>query len=176
MPADFLSSSIATLRQYKALGEKAIAQMHEKSIAKQVTPESNSVAVIVKHMHGNMLSRWTGFLTSDGEKDWRERDAEFEDEGLSKEETLRLWEAGWNCVLNAMMPLTEADLSRTIFIRGEAHSVVEAVQRQIAHYSYHVGQIVFLARAAVGASWSSLSIPKGQSKSFNAQKLAEQKA
>ena len=176
MQTHFLSSSISIFRQYQALGASAIAQMPEESLTKQLTPESNSVAVIVKHMHGNMLSRWTDFLDSDGEKEWRERDKEFEEEVLGKEAVLRLWEGGWNCVLNALTPLTEADLSRTVLIRGEAHSVVEAIQRQIAHYSYHVGQIVFLARATAGGAWTSLSIPKGESKSFNAKKFAEQKA
>ena len=168
----FLKSAIATFHQYKILGERAIAQMREGSLSWQLTPETNSVAVIVRHLHGNMLSRWTDFLTTDGEKEDRNRDAEFEESIVSRDAVMQAWAEGWACLFDALERLTEEDLNKTIYIRGEAHSVTEAIHWQMAHYAYHVGQIVLLARAAAGTEWTFLSIPKGESEQFNARMAA----
>lgn len=173
MQLHFLPTVLVTFRQYKALGERAIAQTQDEGLSWQPTPETNSITVIVRHLCGNMLSRWTDFLTADGEKPDRNRDAEFEEATVDRHTLMQVWEQGWACLFRTLESLTEADLSKTIFIRGELHSVIEAIQRQIAHYAYHVGQIVLLARAATGAAWVSLSIPKGESQQFNAMK-AEQ--
>lgn len=173
MQNTFLSSALSTFHQYKTLGERAIAQMPDERLAWQLTPQTNSVAVIVRHLRGNMLSRWTDFLTTDGEKESRNRDAEFEESTVGRVALLQSWSEGWACLFAALEALTEADLDKTIFIRSEPHSVVEAIHRQIAHYAYHVGQIVLLARAAAGVNFTSLSIPKGESEQFNASKMAQ---
>lgn len=165
---------LANIRQiftnYKSLADKAIQQVNPEFINIVPGPEDNSIALIVKHMAGNMLSRWTDFLNSDGEKTWRNRDTEFEGGYANKEDMLAAWEKGWNCVFDALDPLVAEDLERLIYIRGEQHTVLEALNRQLAHYSYHVGQIVFLARHLRGEGWQSLSIPKGQSDVFNEKK------
>lgn len=166
---DYLASSIAIFRQYKALAEKAMTQLSDESLLWQPNEESNSIYLVIKHMSGNMLSRWTDFLTSDGEKPWRNRDSEFEQPAqLSRAEIMQEWEKGWQCVFNALEPLTEADLAKLVYIRGEAHSVMEAVNRQVSHYSYHVGQIVFLAKLIRNTDWQTLSIARGKSDAFNA--------
>jgi len=167
----YLKSAVRQFTTYKSLGEKAMAQMEPGALFKVLNEDSNSVATIVKHLHGNMLSRWTDFLTTDGEKEWRERDAEFENDITTKEEMMKLWEEGWGCLFNALHALTPAQLSDTIYIRAEAHSVMEAINRQIAHYAYHVGQIVFLAKIFHQGAWQTLSIAKGQSKQYNAGKF-----
>lgn len=150
------------------LGEKAIEQLNEEQLNWTPSPESNSVVLIVKHLYGNMLSRWTDFLTSDGEKEWRNRDNEFISEGnLSREEINWMWEDGWSLLFKTLYALTDADLDKNIKIRGEEHSVLEALERQIAHYSYHIGQIVYLAKICKDKEWKSLSIPKNKSKEFN---------
>jgi hypothetical protein len=165
---DYLASSIAIFRQYKSLAEKAMTQVSDESLLWQPNEESNSIYLIIKHMSGNMQSRWTDFLTSDGEKPWRNRDSEFEQPGqISREEIMQEWEKGWQCVFDALEPLTEADLSQLVYIRGEAHSVMEAVNRQVAHYSYHVGQIVYLAKLIRNTGWQTLSIARGKSGAFN---------
>jgi len=172
---NFLESSRRLFRYYKGLGDKAMAQVDDEALMHQPDPESNSIALIVKHMSGNMLSRWTDFLTSDGEKTWRQRDQEFEGSYADREALLEAWEKGWQCLFDAVDPLTAADIERIVYIRNEGHTVMEAIQRQIAHYSYHVGQIVFLAKHLSGAQWQSLSIPKGNSQVFNAEKFEQDK-
>jgi hypothetical protein len=159
----FLKDSIKRFRSYKELGDKTFVQTEAKDFFYQPSSESNSIAVIVKHMHGNMLSRWTNFLTEDGEKDWRQRDAEFEESGSTKEQILQLWEEGWACLLNTLESLVPADLDRSVTIRTEPLKVYDAILRQLAHYPYHVGQIVYLGRMAKNEQWQSLSIPKGNS-------------
>lgn len=163
----YIADSLAVFRQYKRLAERAIAQVSDEDLTRILDPEMNSIALIVKHMVGNMRSRWIDFLTSDGEKSWRNRDSEFVDPPSSREELMSAWESGWQCVFSALEPLSEADLGRTVKIRGEAHSVMQAINRQIAHYSYHCGQIVFLAKHLQGERWSSLSVPRGKSTEFN---------
>ncbi|MDQ6757149.1 MAG: DUF1572 domain-containing protein [Bacteroidota bacterium] len=163
----FLLSSISRLSDYKNLCDKAFRQLNEEDFHFTPYQECNSIAIIIQHMHGNMLSRWTDFLTSDGEKKWRQRDAEFEEQKLSKDELLTLWDEGWKCVFAALNKLTENDLQKTVYIRSEPYSVTDAINRQLAHYSYHVGQIIYAARIIKNKNWQSLSIPKGQSATFN---------
>ena len=159
----YLEDSIAIFRYYKSLGERAMSQVADPQLTIALDEEMNSIAIVVKHMVGNMRSRWTDFLTSDGEKPDRRRDSEFEEAPADRAALMQMWEAGWAMVFSALEPLTEADLSRTITIRGEPHSVMQAINRQVAHYSYHVGQIVMLAKHFQGAQWQSLSIPRNRS-------------
>jgi hypothetical protein len=169
--AEYLSGAIAELRKYRRLADAALKQVPPDGLFTAIGPESNSIAVVMKHISGNMRSRWTNFLSSDGEKPTRERDSEFEiGEADDAASIRRRWDEGWDLLFGALEPLTEADLSRTITIRGEPHSVMEAIQRQLTHYAYHIGQIVFLARHAAGERWHSLSIPRGQSKTFDVSK------
>ncbi|MCU0248540.1 MAG: DUF1572 domain-containing protein [Bryobacter sp.] len=171
MPLEFTAShvqdSLALLRQYKTMAEKAMAQLTDDQLNAALDPEMNSVALIVKHMAGNMRSRWTDFLTTDGEKPGRNRDSEFEAAPTSRDELMALWEEGWHICFAAIEPLTEADLARPVFIRGEKHSVLQAINRQLAHYACHIGQIVFLAKHLNHTGWQSLSIPRGQSSACN---------
>ena len=159
----FLESAIKRFKEYKTLGDKTFAVLNEEQFHFQPNDASNSLAVIIQHMHGNMLSRWTNFLTEDGEKSWRKRDKEFEVHHASKEDLLKLWEEGWNVCLQALEDLQEGDLVKTITIRQQPLVVVDAVNRQLAHYAYHVGQIVYLGRWMKDKEWTSLSIPKGES-------------
>src|SRR5579885_2332171 len=147
----YLKDSIEVLQYYKKLGERAMAQVSDEALLATPDPESNSIAIIVKHLAGNMRSRFTDFLTSDGEKPDRKRDTEFEAPPKTRAELMALWEAGWDCVFQALTPLTEADLTRTVQIRSEPHSVMQAINRQVAHYSYHIGQIVYLAKHYAGS-------------------------
>lgn len=163
----YIEDSRALFAQYKNLADRAIAQVSDQQLFAVLDPEANSIAILIRHVAGNMLSRWTGFLTSDGEKPTRHRDQEFENPPASREELISLWESGWSALFTALQPLTDADLARTITIRGEAHSVLQAINRQIAHYSMHIGQIVLLAKHLAGARWQSLSIPRGASADFN---------
>jgi hypothetical protein len=165
----FLQSAIKRLQNYKELGEKTFGQLEEKDFHFQPQEASNSIAVIIQHMAGNMLSRWTHFLADDGEKDWRDRDGEFEVHGHDRTALMALWARGWNCLLEELASLTEEDLLKTIHIRSEPLSAMDAINRQLAHYSYHVGQIVYLGRLIRDADWQSLSIPKGKSGVFNRQ-------
>lgn len=144
-----------------------MSQVTDEQLLSTLDDEMNSIAVIVKHMAGNMRSRWTDFLTSDGEKPNRQRDTEFVEPPSSREALLAMWEEGWNCVFHALEPLSDKDLERTVTIRGEAHSVMQAINRQVAHYAYHCGQIVLLAKHFNHAGWKSLSIPRKQSDQFN---------
>ena len=170
---DFLSSSIKQFEYYKELGEKTFLQLPEEKLFWKYNEESNSIATIVKHLHGNMMSRWTHFLTTDGEKEWRIRDEEFENDLTTREDLVARWNEGWNCLLDAINSLTDDDLNTVIYIRNMGHSVTEAINRQLAHYPYHVGQIVFLGKMIANEEWKSLSIPKGNSKDYNAEKFSK---
>ena len=175
MKENFLTSSRKLFEYYKSLGEKAMAQIEPDQIHWQYNDASNSIAIIVKHLHGNMLSRWTNFLTEDGEKPWRDREGEFEDTIQDKEDLLDKWEAGWKVLLDTLGSLQPQDVEHIIYIRNQGHTVGEAIQRQLAHYAYHVGQIVFVARMIKGDEWQSLSIPKGKSQAYNAEKFEKKK-
>ena len=175
LSASYLDSSIKQFLYHKALGEKAIAQLEPSQLFVAVNADTNSIAVIVKHIAGNMLSRWTDFLTSDGEKDWRDRDAEFENTLQSKEEVLALWQKGWQCLFDALNNLKPEQMTNIVYIRNEGHTVVEAINRQLAHYPYHIGQIVFYAKQLKNADWDSLSIPKNSSKRYNTDKFSKEK-
>jgi hypothetical protein len=175
----YLKDSIDLFRYYKKLGERAMAQCSDESLFTTLDPESNSIAIIVKHMAGNMRSRWMDFLTTDGEKPDRNRDTEFEDAPKTRAALSELWERGWKYVFDALEPLTDADLGRTVTIRTEPHSVMQAINRQIAHYAHHIGQILFLAKhltATATGKWDSLSVPRGQSKQFAADVAAGRKS
>ncbi len=163
----YLQDSISLFRAYKKMGEGALDQVADEQLFTQLDPEMNSIAIIVKHMAGNMRSRWTDFLSSDGEKPGRNRDSEFEAPPKTRAQVIQLWKEGWECVFAALEPLSDADMSRPVAIRGEAHSVMQAIHRQIAHYACHVGQIVFLAKHLQHAQWQSLSVPRGKSAEFN---------
>lgn len=165
--SSYLKDTLAWLRAYKNLGERAMAQVSEEQLALTLDPEMNSIAIIVKHMAGNMRSRWAGFPEADGESGSRHRDAEFVDPPKTRAELMALWEEGWRCVFSALEPLSNDDLSRTVTVRGEAHSVLQAVNRQYGHYAYHVGQIVFLAKHFQSSGWKSLTIPRGKSEEYN---------
>jgi len=162
----YLEDARAIFRYYKKLADGAIAQVSDADLTRTLDREMNSIAIVMKHMAGNMISRWTDFLTTDGEKPTRNRDSEFEDPPASRAELLALWERGWDCLFHALDPLTETDLARTVTIRGEDHSVTQAINRQVAHLSYHTGQIVVLAKHFQWANWKSLSVPRGQSQQF----------
>ena len=168
----YVEDSLAIFHQYKKLAERAFAQLSDGELTRQLDPESNSIAQIVKHMAGNMRSRWTDFLTTDGEKPDRNRDSEFVAPPANKAEMLKLWEEGWSILFSALKPLRDADLGRTITIRGEAHSVMQAINRQVAHYAMHVGQIVFIAKHLRSSEWNTLSVPKNRSAEFNAKVAA----
>ena len=183
MPHQFSTSyvkdSIGLFHYYKKLGERAMAQCPDEGLFTTLDAESNSIAIIVKHMAGNMRSRWIDFLTTDGEKPDRNRDTEFEDAPKTRAALMELWERGWKYVFDALEPLTDADLGRTVTIRTEPHSVMQAINRQVAHYSHHVGQILFLAKhltAKATGKWDSLSVPRGQSKAFAADVAAGRKS
>lgn len=171
----FLTSAIRQFEYYRMLGEKTLTQIKDEQLVWQYNEESNSIATIVQHLHGNMLSRWTDFLTSDGEKEWRNRDAEFEAVVSDRDAIMRLWHEGWNCLLTTLHSLTEEDLNKEIYIRNQGHTVMEAINRQLAHYPYHVGQMVFIGKMLCNENWMSLSIPKGNSSAYNQEKFAQPK-
>lgn len=171
LTTSYLKDSMDLFRYYKKLGERALAQCPDDGLFRVLDPESNSIAIIVKHLAGNMRSRWTHFLTTDGEKPDRNRDTEFESPADTRTALLSMWGAGWNVLFAALDQLTEADMSRTVTIRTEPHSVMQAINRQMAHYSYHVGQIVFLAKhfaASSSGAWTALTVPRNKSVQFNA--------
>ena len=164
----YLADSIASLRAYKKLADKAIAQLQDEEFFVRLDDESNSIAVIMKHMAGNMFSRWTDFLTSDGEKPNRNRDMEFVIEGkTSNHDVVAYWEKGWQCVFDALEPLNGDDLERKVMIRGEEHTVMQAINRQLMHYANHIGQIIFLAKHFRSSEWKTLSVPRNRSAEFN---------
>jgi hypothetical protein len=163
----YLEDSLEVFRYYKRLAERAMEQVSEHALFAALDGESNSIAIVVKHIAGNMRSRWTDFLTTDGEKPDRDRDSEFVDPPETREQLLRMWEDGWKRLFSAIEPLSEDDLARTVLIRGEAHSVMQAINRQIAHYPHHIGQIVLLAKHFAGDRWQCLTIPRNRSGDFN---------
>lgn len=172
----YLSSIIKQFDYYKSLGDKTFNQLTFDEMSWQSSEDANSIGIIVKHMVGNMLSRWTNFLTEDGEKSWRNRDDEFTGSFTTKEEIIASWESGWHTLFKAIKPLNTSDLETIIFIRNEGHTVLEAINRQLAHYSYHIGQIVFLGKLLKGEDWQSLSIPKGKSSTYNDKKFNQEKS
>jgi hypothetical protein len=178
MPNDspILSAAIDEFQKIKKLADKSIEQLSDAQLHVTIDPSANSVAVLMRHMAGNMRSRWVEFMTSDGEKPDRMRDREFEDAGQSRAELIAEWEHGWQCLFGALTPLSDADLQRSVIIRGESMSVYKAISRQVAHYAGHAYQILFLAKHLQGASWKTLSIPRGESEQFNRRMLAKLKA
>jgi len=164
--AEYLRIVIERLKNVKSLGDKTIKQLSEDDIHWRLNDDSNSIAIIVKHLSGNMISRWSDFLHSDGEKPYRNREQEFSDDLSSKNEMMEVWEKGWNTLFDTLESLKEVDLLKDVYIRGEKHLVIDAIERQVAHYSYHIGQIVYIGKQIKGENWESLSIPKGKSKEF----------
>ncbi|RDC61947.1 DUF1572 family protein [Adhaeribacter pallidiroseus] len=175
MELEYLQSVTKQFEYYKLLGEKTFYQLQGNDFFWQYNEESNSIAIIVNHLWGNMLSRWTDFLTSDGEKEWRDRDLEFESIIQTKEELFAKWNAGWEILFAALSTVNHENFNTEIYIRNQAHSIMEAINRQLAHYSYHVGQIVYLGRMIKGQHWETLTIPKGKSVEFNTEKFAKGK-
>ena len=165
--SNYLSDAVASFRNYKRLAERAVEQTSDEQFFLTIDAESNSVAIIVKHIAGNLHSRWSDFLSSDGEKPDRDRDAEFEMQNDTRESMMDFWETGWQILFDNLEPLTEEDFSKTITIRGEPHTVVEAINRQLTHYAYHIGQIVFLAKHLKSSDWKTLSVPRNRSADFN---------
>jgi len=165
---EYLQTVIRRFKQHKDLGDKTFAQLNDTDFHYRPTAESNSIAVIIRHMSGNMLSRWTNFLTEDGEKGWRDRDGEFAAiTSYTKQQLIDWWEQGWNCLFNTLSALTGDDLLKTIYIRQEPLSAIDAINRQLAHYPSHIGQIAYIGRMIRGKNWQSLSIPVGQSKAYD---------
>lgn len=175
METNFINSARKSFEYYKMLGDRTFAQLEEEDLFWQFNEESNSIAIIVKHLWGNMLSRWTDFLTTDGEKEWRNRETEFDADIKDVKALLGKWEEGWSCLFKALDSVNKENFDTPIYIRNQAHTIVEATNRQMSHYAYHVGQIVYLGRMRKGSEWKSLSIPKGKSAEFNAKKFAQPK-
>ena len=175
MISGYLDSVKKQFEYYKMLGDKTFEQLSDEQLFWKYNDESNSIASIIKHLHGNMLSRWTDFLTSDGEKEWRDRESEFENDVQNRETLLELWEKGWLCLFEALNTINEDNFDQIIYIRNMGHSVLEAINRQLAHYPYHIGQIVFIGKMINDSDWKSLSIPRGDSQQYNTQKFAEPK-
>lgn len=175
MENNYVSSVKKQFKYYKILGEKTFDQLEEEDLFWQFNEESNSIAIIVNHLSGNMKSRWTNFLTSDGEKEWRNRDLEFESVIKSKAELLKKWDFGWSCLFEALNDVNETNFNSEIVIRNQSHTIIEAFNRQMMHYAYHIGQIVYIGRMINGSDWQSLSIPKGKSKEFNSKKISKGK-
>lgn len=165
----FLQSAIKRVAGYKDLGDKTFAQLDEADFHFTPNKENNSIAVIIQHMAGNMLSRWKDFLTTDGEKEWRNRDTEFENQLLTKQQLIALWEKGWSCFLDALQQLNSDDLLKTIYIRHEGILVIDAINRQLTHYPSHVGQLIYIGKIIKNQHWQSLSISKGNSAQYNQQ-------
>jgi len=174
----YLESVKKQFLYYKTLGEKAMEQLEPEQLFVAINEDTNSIATIVKHLSGNMLSRWTDFLTADGEKEWRNRDSEFDScfHGNDKKELLATWDKGWECFFDALNGLQTEQLSEIIYIRNEGHTVIEAINRQLAHYPYHIGQIIFYAKMLKESEWTSLSIPKNKSNSYNSDKFSKEKS
>lgn len=175
MKTNYLESTYKQFQFYQQLGEKTFAQLKDQDLFWQYNPESNSIAIIVNHLWGNMLSRFTDFLTTDGEKEFRQRDLEFEDVIKTREELMDKWKEGWACSYSALDSVNEDNFDTIVYIRNQGHTITEALNRQSAHYAYHIGQIVYIGRMINGAKWTSLSIPVGESTSFNAKKFAKEK-
>lgn len=175
MSNEYLDSIKKQFAYYRMLGEKTFSQLSDEQLFWQYNQESNSIAMIVKHLWGNMLSRWTDFLETDGEKEWRNRDAEFENDIKSRTELVEKWNEGWSCLFNALEQLSANDLDKIVYIRNQGHSVTEAINRQLAHYPYHIGQLVFVGKMVLDQNWVSLSVPKGNSKKYNVEKFSKPK-
>ena len=171
----YLSSTKKQFAYYKLVGEKAIDQLEDEQLFISANEDTNNIATIIKHIAGNMLSRWTDFLITDGEKEWRNRDTEFADDLKTKDEVLAIWNSGWNCLFATLDSLQAENLSQIIYIRNEGHTVVEAINRQLAHYPYHVGQIVFYSKLLKQSNWNSLTIPRNKSVNYNNTMFAEEK-
>lgn len=171
----YLNSVIKQFRYYKMLGEKAMEQLQEEQLFRQYNEESNSIAILVNHITGNMLSRFTDLLTTDGEKPWRNRDTEFTDPFNNKEELMTRWNEGWECLLKTLGQLSDADLERIVYIRNDGHTVIEAINRQLAHYPYHIGQMVFIAKMLKNEDWQTLSIARNNSADYNNRKFSQDK-
>ena len=176
MKAEYLENVKKQFLYYKTIGEKAMNQLEENQLFVSLNEDTNSISTIVKHLSGNMLSRWTDFLTTDGEKEWRNRDTEFEETIVTKQELFTSWEKGWKCFFDALDSIQPEQLSTLIYIRNEGHTILEAINRQLAHYPYHVGQIVFYAKMLKTSDWESLSIPKSQSNNYKSEKFAKEKS
>ncbi len=172
---NYLQSTKQQFEYYKLLGERSFEQLEENQLFWKFNKESNSIAIIVNHLWGNMMSRWSDFLTSDGEKDSRNRDLEFEEVISSKKELILKWNEGWACLFEALNSVNQHNWETEVYIRNQGHTVIEAVNRQLTHYSYHIGQIVYIARMQKGDAWESLSIPKGNSTSYNKEKFSQEK-
>jgi len=172
---NYLTSIAKQFQYYKILGDRTFEQLSEAELFWQPNEESNSIAIVVKHLHGNMLSRWTNFLSEDGEKEWRNRDGEFVDDLKTKDNLFTKWEDGWKCLFTALESVTEENFDQLVYIRNMGHSITEAINRQLAHYAYHIGQITFLGKMIKGSDWRSLSIARGQSSIYNAEKFAKEK-
>lgn len=172
---NFLATCIKQFQYYKSLGDKTLAQLSTEQLFWQPKDSSNSIALIVKHLGGNMLSRWTDFLTTDGEKQNRNRDQEFENSWVDRDELITYWNAGWSCLFQAIESLEEEDLAKIIYIRNQGHTVMEAILRQLAHYPYHIGQMLYIGKICLDDKWTSLSIPKGSSASYNREKFSHEK-
>lgn len=175
MQNNYLESARKQFEYYKMLGEKTFDQLEDQDLFWQYNEASNSIAIIVKHLWGNMLSRWTDFLTTDGEKEWRNREGEFEADIKTRTELFEKWNEGWACVFDALDSINESNFDTTIYIRNMGHTIPEAINRQLAHYAYHIGQIVYIGRMIKNEKWQSLSIPKGKSKEYNAEKFSKPK-
>ncbi len=171
-----MSSTIKQFEYYKLLGDKTFEQLNNDQFFWTPNKEDNSIAIIIKHISGNMRSRWTNFLIEDGEKEWRNRDDEFINSFTNQEEVIAYWETGWQCLFNALNSVTEKNSDTIIYIRNQGHSITEAINRQLCHYSYHIGQIVFLGKFLNGDNWNSLSVTKGNSKKYNAEKFSKKKS
>ncbi|WAC15255.1 DUF1572 domain-containing protein [Dyadobacter pollutisoli] len=175
MENDYLQSVRKQFEYYKMLGDKTIAQVTDEQLFWKYNEESNSIATIVKHLWGNMLSRWTDFLTTDGEKEWRDREGEFDNDISGRAELLAKWNEGWNCLFSALGTINESNFNQLVYIRNQGHTITEAINRQLAHYPYHIGQIVFIGKMVLNEQWNSLSIPRGDSGKYNAEKFAKPK-
>lgn len=173
MKAEYLNSVKKQFEYYKSVGEKTFDQLQEKDLFWQFNEDSNSIAIIVNHLWGNMKSRWTDFLTTDGEKEWRKRDLEFEVVIKTKDELIEKWNDGWKCLFDALDSVNEDNFETKIYIRNQEHSILDAINRQLTHYPYHIGQIVYVGKMAKKNEWNSLTIPKGKSNEFNKEKFSK---
>lgn len=171
----YLDSVRKQFEYYKSIGDKTFEQLSFEELKIQFTQDSNSISIIVKHLVGNMLSRWTNFLTEDGEKEWRQRDKEFIDNYSNEEDLFNSWNKGWSCLFNTLDAINNNDLNHIVYIRNQGHTVTEALNRQMMHYAYHIGQIVYIGKLVKGKDWKSLSISKGESKTYNQEKFAKDK-
>ena len=172
----YLTSVKKEFEYYKLLGEITFSQLNDENLFSKVNNESNSISSIVKHLSGNMVSRWTDFLTTDGEKEWRKREEEFDNDIKTREELLKIWEKGWSCLFNSLNSITDDELSKVIYIRNQGHTILEGINRQLSHYPYHIGQIVYIGKMLCDNSWVSLSIPKGSSNEYNQEKFSKPKS